>query len=262
MFLNVRVFRVAVAMAALAVAGCGGGGGGGSAPVGCGGNCPVQLQSVSGDMMALAPSRGWNYQGTNANGSFTLTTYADPQPINGATAVGVAAVQGLVPTILTSGTNFNNNLLAIGGFNGSQSGYTVAYEVSLGSAAPVPGNPQLVPSTLTQGQTFSPYAGVTATVTSVGAVPGATACPAPTNGATVAYNVSGQTYTVSYVPGCGITHFVYPSGNAYTLVSTATYASIGQLGSARMVRSVGVVSAVRSILGLERHEMPAAHLKL
>jgi hypothetical protein len=213
-------------------------------------------------MMALAPSRGWNYQGTNSSGSFTITTYADPQPIQGATAVGVAAVQGLVPTVLTSGSNFDANLLAIGGFNGSPSGYNVAYEVSLGSTAAVPGSPQLVPSTLTQGQTFNPYAGVTATVTSVGAVAGASACPTPGPGAVVKYAFSGQTYTVTYVPGCGITQFSYPSGATYTLVSTATYASIGQLGATRRVRSVGFVSSVRSVLGLEHNEMPAAHLKL
>jgi hypothetical protein len=259
MRLQRRFFHVAVAVAATSLAACGGGGGG-SAVIGGGGGGGAPA-SVSGDMMALAPSRGWNYQGTNSSGSFTITTYADPQPINGATAVGVAAVRGTVPTVLTSATNFDNNLLAIGGFNATNAGYTVSYQVSLGSSTTLAGQ-VLVPSTLTQGQTFSPYPGVTATVQNVGTVAGAAACPTPANGAVVAYNVNGQTYTVTYVPGCGITQFVYPSGSTYTLVSVATYASIGQLGSARMARSVGWVSTVRSILGLEHNAMPAAHLRL
>jgi hypothetical protein len=254
-----RFFRVVTAASAAALlAACGGGGGGGSVVGGGGGGAAA---SVSGDMMALAPSRGWNYQGTNSSGSFTLTTYADPQPINGATAVGVAAVRGLVPTILTSGPNFNSNLLAIAGFNSTPAGITVAYQVSLGSSTML-ANQVLVPSTLTQGQTFSPYPGVNATVQSVGAVGGASACPVPANGAVVTYSVNGQTYTVSYVPGCGITQFSYPSGSTYTLVSVATYASIGQLASTRMVRNVGWVSTVRSLLGLEHNPMPAAHLHL
>lgn len=258
MLFKKRVFSVATAACAAALLAACGGGGGGTAVVGGGGGGTL---SVSGDMMALAPSRGWNYQGTNAAGSFTLTTYADPQPINGATAVGVAAVRGLIPTVLTSGTNFDNNLLAIAGFNSTSAGITVAYQVSLGSSTTLAGQ-VLVPSSLTQGQTFNPYPGVTATVQSIGSVGGASACPVPANGAVVAYNVNGQTYTVSYVPGCGITQFSYPSGSTYTLVSVATYASIGQLGSTRMVRSVGWVSTVRSLLGLEHNPMPAAHLRL
>jgi len=259
--LRARLFRViGGAIVAAALAACGGGGGGSSmVGGGGGGGAPA---SVSGDMLALAPSRGWNYQGSSSSGSFTITAYADPAPVNGATALSAAAVQGTVPTVLTSGANFDASLVGIGGFNPvTGGGYTAAYEVSAGSSAALP-NPTLVPGTLTQGQTFSPYAGVTATVTSVGTVPGASACPTPANGAVVAYNVNGQTYTVTYVPGCGITQFIYPSGATYTLVSVATYASIGQLGSARVVRSVNWVSTVRSILGLEHNVMPGAHLRL
>lgn len=254
-----RVFAAATVAATLAACGGGGGGGGGSSVPGGGGGAPA---SVSGDMLALAPSRGWNYQGNGSSGPFTITLYADPSPVNGATAVGAAAVQGTVPTVLTSGSNFDANLLAIAGFNSTTGGgYTVAYEISAGSSSTLP-NPTLVPGTLTQGATFSPYAGVSATVTSVGAVPGASACPTPANGAVVAYVVNGQTYTVTYVPGCGITQFIYPGGATYTLVSVGTYTSIGQLGSARLVRSINWVSTVRSILGLEHNVMPAARLRL
>jgi hypothetical protein len=248
----------AAVVAATALGACGGGGGGGSAVVGGGG--PVQQPSVSGDMMALAPSRGWNYQGQNSAGKFTVSLYADPQPINGATAVGAAIVNSFVPTVITSGANFNTNLAGIGGFNGTSSGYNVFYELSLGSSANVPGSPQLVPSTLTQGQVFNPYAGVTATVTSVGAVAGASACPVPANGAVVSYAYAGQTYGVTYVPGCGITQFVTPTGTPYTLISVATYASIGQLSSLRRAEGVNALTTVRSLLGLERNPFPAGAL--
>lgn len=259
MVIRGRGFLLAgTAVLASLLAACGGGGGGGAT----GGGNVTPPASVSGDMLALSPSRGWNYQGTNSNGSFTISTYADPQPVAGASPLLATAVRGLVTTVLTSPSSVQNNLIGVLGLSQSASGYKVVYEVSTGSAAQLPGTPQLVPSTLAQGQSFSPYPGVTATVTSVGNVGGASACPVPATGATVAYVVQGQTYTVSYVPGCGITQFVYPSGSTYTLVSVGSYASLGEQSSQRMVRDVGFVSTIRSVLGLEHHVLPAAHLKL
>lgn len=258
MVIRGRGFLLAgAAVLASLLAACGGGGGGAT-----GGGVVTPPASVSGDMLALSPSRGWNYQGTNAAGSFTISTYADPQPVAGASPLLATAVRGLVSTVLTSGSSVQSNLVGVLGLNQTSTGYNVAYEVSVGSTAQLPGSPQLVPSTLTQGQSFSPYPGVTATVTNVGSVPGASACPVPAAGATVAYLVNGQTYTVSYVPGCGITQFVYPSGSTYTLISVGNYASLGEQSSQRMVRGVGFVSTVRSILGLQHNDLPAAHLKL
>ena len=252
-----RLVVLGAAVASSALAGCGGGGGGTGVS---GGPPPPGPLSVSGDMLGLSPSRGWNYQGTNSNGSFTISLYQDPQPINGANAVGAAVLAGLVPTIITSGANFNANLVAIVGFNPTSSGENVLYEVSAGSNANVPGNPQLVPNTLTQGQTFSPYPGLAATVTSVGSVPGASACPTPGNGAVVNYSGLGQTSVVTYVPGCGITQYTTSGGTTYTLISVATYASIGQLSGMRKAEGVNAVTTARSLFGLEHNDFPAAKL--
>jgi hypothetical protein len=262
-----RTFLLAgAAVFAAALVACGGGGGGGGGtftPSATPTPTPTATAapSVSGDMLALSASRGWNYQGTNSTGSYTISTYADPQPVASASPLLATAVSGLVPTVLTSPSSVQNNLIGVLGLNQSAAGYTVAYEFSAGSVALLPG-PQLVPSTLTLGQSFTPYPGTTANVIAVGTQPGGSACPTPAAGATVAYVVSGQTYTVSYVPGCGITNFVYPGGATYTLVSVGTYASLGELSSQRVPRGIGFVSTVRSLLGLEHHELPAAHLKL
>lgn len=250
-----RFFAPTALSTAVFLTACGGGGGGTGATV-----VTPPPPSVSGDMMALSPSRGWNYHGQNTNGQFTISLYTDPQPINGATAVGAAVVAGSVATVITSGTNFNQNLVAIGGFTSSSSGYNAVYEVSAGGSATVPGSPQLVPSTLTQGQTFNPYPGVTATVTAVGTAPGASACPTPGNGATVSYAFNGQTQVVTYVPGCGITQYTTTGGTVYTLASMGDYSFIGQLSSLRKAASITPLTTVRTLLGLEHNDFPAAHL--
>jgi len=235
---------------ALGLGGCGGGGGGGATP--------SQSKTVTGDMLALAPSRGWNYQGEAEGTAITLSLYVEPQLLNGDQVLVVGAGSGTVPTLLTSAANFEADAGADAGFLNGSSGYAVIAEASLGGAYLVPGSPTLVGSSLTAGTVSSPYPGVTETVLAVGTVPGANACPTPTSGATVQYNFQNLQATLSYVPGCGITQFSGP-GESFTLISTAAYASIGETSSARML-AVGPLDMVRSILVLEHEDFPGGHL--
>ena len=207
-------------------------------------------------MMALSASRGWNYQGSG----LTISTYYNPTPVNGVTALSAAAVNGSVSTVLTSAQNVYNNLVGALGIIPASGGNQVVSELSAGSSAAVPGSPLIVPNTLTQGQTFTPSPGVTATVASVGTVPGASGCPTPATGATVQYAFQGLTRSVSYVPGCGITQFIGSGGATYTLVSVSSYPGIGQLAHARRVETLTVFDTARSLLGLERNAMPGAHV--
>lgn len=207
--------------------------------------------------MALSPSRGWNYQGNGA----TVSTYFNPNPgSNGSTAFIGAAVSGSVPTVLTSANNVYNNLIGVLYMVPGSAGNQVTAEISAGSTASVPGSPVIVPNTLTQGQTFSPSAGVTATVTLVGNVPGASGCPSPTTGATVQYVFQGLTRSVSYVPGCGITQFIGSGGATYTLVSVGNYSGLGELSKFRRAESITLLDTARSLLGLNRTDMPAARM--
>ena len=213
-------------------------------------------------MLALQSSRGWNYQGTGNGQSFTVSTYVNPsRTSSGQFVLAGAGLTGLQPTVLSSFNTAESNLLGGLVLTQSAGGYNVFGEISFGSITQVPGNPLLVSSTLTQGAVTTPYPGVTETVTLVGSVPGANACPAPGTGATVQYVVQGQTYTLSFVPGCGITQFVAPNGNALTLVSVGTY-NIGNLSKVRRVESVTLWDTARSLLGLERSatNFPAAKI--
>lgn len=248
----------------LTLAACGGGGGtsGAALPIATPSSAPL---SVSGDMLALAPSRGWNYQSTNApGGSYTISLYADPNPVSGATPLVASAVKGLVATVNTSAANIDNNIIGVLGLTGGANGYNASWEVSFGSNATIPGTPPLVPGTLTMGQVTTPYTGVTMTVTNVGPQPGGSNCPAGVvnNGATVQYGFSANTYTVSYVPGCGITSYTSPGGTVYTLTSVASYASVGQASALRHIKTITLLDTARSLLGLERNNFPAAHLPL
>jgi len=242
-----------------ALSACGGGGGTSGGTNGP----PPGPPSVSGDMLALQASRGWNYQATNsATGqSVTVSLYVDQTTVGaGELVLAATGLVGLHTTALVDHATAESNLVGALGITPSASGYNVNAELSAGSAAAVPGNPLLVGSTLTQGTTSTPYAGVTETVMSVGTVPGASACTTPGTGATVQYTFQNSTYTVSYVPGCGITQVVPPSGVAFTLTSVGSYPTIGNLSIARKVASVTLADTARSLLGLERNDFPAAKL--
>ena len=241
-----------MACAAAALAGCGGGGGGGSTPA------TSQPKTVTGDMLALAASRGWNYQGEAEGTPITISLYTEPQLVGGDQVLVVSVASGTIPTLLTSALNFEAGSAADAAFASGSGGYVVVAEASLGGAYLVPGSPLFVGTSLTAGTVSSPYPGVTETVLAVGTVPGASACPAPTTGATVQYTFQNLQATLSYVPGCGITQFSGP-GESFTLVSTATYSAIGQTSSARKV-AVGPLDMVRSILGLDHQDFPGGHL--
>ena len=233
----------AVGLVSLALAGCGGGSGGGSSSGTPGGGLP-NAPSVSGDMLAYQANRGWNYQGTAFGGqAVTLSVYADP-PSGGANTFVLFGGLG------TASNAFSGTKLAQAQFQNNGGGYNATAYVlynsngTVYSAGAIPGSPALVPSTLTQGASFSSYPGLTAVVQSVGTVPGSSACPAPTTGATVAYSFQGQNYTVSYVPGCGITQYTGNNHEVITLVSVGTY----QLGtqSGRRMDSLTIFDTLSS----------------
>ena len=248
--------QAAIVAIVLALAGCGGGGGGGSAAAALSAGGTAAAPSVSGDMLALAPSRAWNYHAATTSGTVTLTLYTDPQPVNGITAlVGLVSAGAL--------TNATGGAVAGGlGVTQSSAGYNVDtfLSASNGVSGPVPGGPQLVPSTLTQGETLSPYVGVAETVTFVGSgAPGIGVCPnavsggAVLQGATVQYTFQGQAYRITYAPGCGITDFVTPTGAEFTLQSVASYPQLGQLSIARRVQSASYLDFARSVFRLIQH---------
>jgi hypothetical protein len=178
-----------VIVAACALAACGGGGGGGTGSGGGGGiGAPP---SVSGDMIAYQTSRGWNYHG-NAFGypAVTVSIYADP-PSGATLALVMFAGVGTAADAL-SGTKEAGLGLANSGSGYNATAYVLLNNGAIYAQGAIAGQPTLVPSTLVQGQSFATYPGVTATVQSVGAVPGASACPSPGTGATVLYTFAGQ----------------------------------------------------------------------
>lgn len=237
--------RLAAIAAMTVLTACGGGGGGG-AMVGGGGGGGGSALSVSGDMLAMSANRGWTYHG-NISGypAVTFSVYADP-PSGSTSTFVLFAAQGTVATA------FSAPKIASVAFQNSGSGYNATSYVllnndgSIYSQGSIPSAPMLVPQTLTQGQSFAPYPGATATVTSVGAVPGAGACPTPANGATVQYAYAGQVYSVSYVPGCGITQYVGNHGEALTLFSVGNYPQLGTQ-SARRMSTLTVMDTVLSL---------------
>lgn len=246
----------ALVLSFCACSGGGGGGGGSTTPP----TTPAAPASVSGDMIAATANKGWNYQTTYNNNPLTVTIYADPKSgqVQALIASGVA---GLVPTVATSAANMNTNLLgALGVSADASSNYNAVSEVSAGSIAAIPGSPLLIPSTLTVGQTWSASGG-TATVTSIGNVPNASACAVAATGATVRYSYANFNYSISYVPGCGITDFVNNANGAeFKLISIGNYPAIGTLGVARKTASATLVDTAASLLGLRHLNLPAARL--
>lgn len=228
-----KYFVLSILVAFLVSCGGGGGGGGAQAPApGAGG---AAAPSVNGDMLAVQQSRGWNYQGNTAQGQFTLTLYADP-PSGSTTRMVAFSVAGL-QSDATSGIK-QAGIDVVNQSNGyAIASYTLYNsDGSISAAGTIPAGSLLVTSTLTQGQTFTPYPGMTATVTFIGQVPGANGCPTPANGATVTYTFQSQTYTISYVPGCGITQYVGNHGETFTLVSVGSYPQLGTQSSRRISR--------------------------
>jgi hypothetical protein len=57
-----------------------------------------------------------------------------------------------------------------------------------------------------------------------------------------------------------MTQIVAPSGAAFNLVSVGTYQSIGTLADTRRVESANLGDTARTLLGLDRGNLPALHL--
>jgi len=204
-------------------------------------------------MIAYQPSRGWTYHGSapSLGGAATISVYADPAQN------GIEPLIGFANTGTTT-TAFSGLKIGGAGLESTTNGYVAAdyvllnYDGSVYAEGIVPGTPMLVPNTLTQGQSFSTYPGVSAVVQSVGTVPGESACPSPVNGATVQYTYLGQSYSVSYVPGCGITNYVGNHGEVFTLASVGTYTSMGEQSRQRM-GSLSLMDDLKSVARLLIH---------
>lgn len=239
-----RAFAVAALAATI---GCSGGGGSSPAPAPT--PSPTPNPSVSGDMLALADSRGFNYQGAIGGKPFTLTLYANPA-VNGTQVLVLGAVPGTLTTALGAiGSNKEaaGTVVSSGGYQVQN--FTLFNPDGTVFAQGALPNPQLVTNTLTLGQTFAPYPGVTATVTTVGTVPGSAACPTPgALGASVAYAFQGQNYAISFVPGCGITQYIGNKGETFTLTSIGSYPSAGVLSVGRSLAGLSAWDTAKSLV--------------
>jgi len=214
-----------------------------------------QTDTVTGDMLALAPSRGWTYTAKPefSDPPFTVTVYDDPQIANNISTFVAFVAQGTPATAL-AGTEAG----ALG-VTSLADGYRASSYVSVSNNASgtIPGTPLLVPNSLQRGQSWQPLANLTlpglptavsANVVSVGIVPGMSACPnSPTKGATVQYTVGGVGGVVSFVPGCGITDYVNDAGTEFTLSSVASYPQVGQLDIARRAESATIMGTLRTL---------------
>jgi hypothetical protein len=220
----------------------------------------VGPKSISGDMLALAPNRGWNYH-SPINGGVTVSTYVNPTPLSdGSLVYAGTAATGLRTTVLVDHATAEGALLGGLSFQHLSDGYHVGREVSAGSIALVPGNPLFIGNTLVEGATSSPYPGVTETVLNVGPQPGESACGTTRDGAKVQYSVPGDgTWLVSVVPGCGITEVTASWGAVFTLSSTGVYA-LGDLAKARRVESASVGSTILSIFGRGKQDLHGSGL--
>jgi hypothetical protein len=210
-------------------------------------------------MIAAVANKGWNYSGTVAGQALTFTLYTDPITGNGiipligitaaATNASAATAYAAGHGVLQGGVGLTNNA-------GTYTAQTFALLYSNGqvfSGGAVPTTPLLVPNSLTLNQVLATYAGVTATVTAVGTVPGASACPTPANGATVTYVFQAQTTAISYVPGCGITALT-TNGVSLTLTSVGSYPQLATLASARLATGT-LLDTARSLLNSIAHGM-------
>ncbi len=194
----------------------------------------------------------WNYQGSVKGTAVTVTLYADP-PSSGVTPLIALAVRGTVPDA-TAGTKAAA-LTVTGGSAGYDVTSYTAYNLdgTVFTSGGLPAGTLLVPATLTLGQSFTPYPGMTATVSFVGNVPGTNGCPTAATGATVQYAFMGQSYSISYVPGCGITQYVGNHGESFTLISVGSYPQLGTLGNVRQMQSLSVMDAVSNAARILLH---------
>ena len=231
----------AAAIMTVMLSACGGGGGGSSTT----GGPPPNAPSVSGDMLAYQANRGWNYQGTAFGGrAVTFSVYADPSSGGNDTFV-------LFGGIGTAANAFGGTKLALALLQNSGGGYNAASYVLYNADG----------STYSQVRFWAPRRWclqrsrkarrfrripvLPRSFRQVEMVPGSSACPTPATGATVAYPFQGQNYTVSYVPGCGITQYTGNNHEVITLVSVGSYPQLGTQ-STRRLDSLTVFDTVTS----------------
>jgi hypothetical protein len=205
--------------------------------------------SISGDMLALAPSKTWNYAAVAANGTkATVTVYVDPQPVDGNTGL----VAFVVPTAQPDALPADGGTLAAAAGVTSTAGayYAQTYgSVSNDSFGLIPGSPLIVPASLSYGQTFVPFPGVTATVTALqSGISGSAACPGTSPvGAGINYVVNNTAERVSFVPGCGIIRVLTDQGTTFTLQSIGSHPELGQQSVAQRTLHATYGDTLRSI---------------
>jgi hypothetical protein len=207
------------------------------------------VTTVSGDFIAPAASKTWNYAALPATGvPYTVSVYSDPSPDTGGNIALVGFDYGsVVPDAAAAGGYVVG---AIGLSAASGGGYIAKTfgSVTNDTYGPVPGTPILIPGSVTLGQSFTPYPGVTETVTGVGAVAGMSACPgSPTTGAVVAYTLGHISESISFVPGCGITDLVTDNGTEFRLTSITQDPQLGQQSVARATRNATTLDLLRSM---------------
>jgi len=204
--------------------------------------------TVSGDFLAPAANRTWNYRATPQIGpAYTISIYQDPQPDISGNIAWIGYIATGTPADAAAG---GGTIGAAASFASLSDGYHAESfgSVSNSTYGIIPGAPLLVPTSLTRGQTFTPYPGVTATVQGVGPVAGSAGCPTPSQiGAAVTYAVAGAFETVSFVPGCGITDFVSDNGTEMRLTSITSNPQIGQQAIARRVLDATVVDTLKAV---------------
>lgn len=223
------------------LSGCSGGGSSSSTPT-------ATAPSISGDFLPQTASRGSNYQGNLFGSPVTLTMYNNPS--SGGTNSTVLLVKTGANADATTGTK-----QAMASFAGSATtgigpqNYVLYNSNGVAVANGVlPGGTQLVTGTLTLGQTFTPYTGMTAVVKTIGPVPGSSACPIPGNGAQVQYTFQGGIYLLSFVPGCGVTQYIGNNGETFTLSSVGSYPQLGILGDVTALSKSTVFDTISSIV--------------
>jgi hypothetical protein len=234
--------QIGLMLLVLGVTSCGGG----SSTAVVGSSALTTAPSVSGDMVPLTTNATWTYQTVNAASAYTVTLHANNNNLAVSSALTAFVVPGLQSNAITSNPSATiSQSLFLQPTSGSFNVLSVT-RTRNGSFS-IPGSPQLVPNTLTLGQTFSPYLGVTATVTFVGTVPGAGACPTPTTGATVAYAFQGESYTVSYVPNCGISDFVTNTGVEFSLISISQETGAAVAAAERSLSGTTLLDTIRDM---------------
>lgn len=234
--------RLGLLILVLGLASCGGG----STTSGAAGGAAGLQPSASGNMFPFSIDRAWTYQTVNASSPYTVTLHANNNNASSTSTLSAFVVAGIQPDAISKAPESSIvESMALQPTAGSFQVLSVA-RTRNGSFA-IPGSPELVPDTLTQGASFSPYVGVSADVRFVGGVRGAEACSSRASGATVRYAFQQETFTVSYVPGCGITDFVSNTGVELRLISISSYHTAAIEAAERSISGTTLLDTIRDV---------------